>query len=142
GKFSKGIKMLEKDLWIFADNGRFFSLYYLQAVVAETYFRIAIRDGTIGLTDIIKNLGFFLTKLPWAQRRAESYLNEIIKVGWEVESQAFVHGQALLNLGLLHRLNKKLLPARECFTKAIQILEHCSSKPTLQKAQEALASVN
>ncbi len=142
GKFSKGIKMLEKDLWIFADNGRFFSLYYLQAVVAETYFRIAMREGTIGLTDIIKNLGFILTKLPWAQRRAESYLNEIIKVGWEVESQAFVHGQALLNLGVLHRLNKKPLPARECFTKAIQILEHCSSKPALQRAQEALAAVN
>jgi class 3 adenylate cyclase/tetratricopeptide (TPR) repeat protein len=142
GKFSQGIKLLEKDLWIFADKGRFFSLYYLEAVVAETYFRIAMREGAINLSDMVKNIRFFLTKLPRARRLAESYLNEIIEVGWEVESQAFVHGQALLNLGLLQRLNRKPLLARDCFTKAIQILKHCSSKPTLQQAQEALASFN
>jgi class 3 adenylate cyclase/tetratricopeptide (TPR) repeat protein len=142
GNFSQGIKMLEKDLGIFVDNGRFFSLYYLENVVAETYFRIAMREGTINPIDIMKNLGFFLTKLPGARRRAENYLNKIIEVGCEVESQAFVHGQALLNLGFLHRSNRKPLLARECFTKAIQILAHCSSKTCLQRAQEALASVN
>jgi class 3 adenylate cyclase/tetratricopeptide (TPR) repeat protein len=141
GKFSRGIKMLEKDLGIFVDNGRFFSLYYLENVAAETYFRIAMREGTIDLINVMKNLGFLLAKLPGARRRAESYLNKIIQVGCEVESQAFVHGQALLNLGLLHRLNKKPLLARECFTKSIQILEHCSSTTSLQRAQEALASV-
>lgn len=142
GKFSQGIKMLEKDLWIFGENGRFFSLYYLEAVVAETYFRIAMREGSIDLIDIMKNIGFFLTKLPLARRRAENYLNKIIEVGREVESQGFVHGQALLNLGFLHRLNGKPVLARECFVEALQVLEKCNSETCLQRAREALASIS
>ena len=118
-----------------------FSPFIIWNVIAETYFRIAMREGAIDLIDVMKNIGFFFTKLPLARRRAESYLNKIIDVGLEVESQAFVHGQALLNLGFLHRLNKKPLLARECFIKSIQILKHCSPTTSLQKAQDALASV-
>jgi class 3 adenylate cyclase/tetratricopeptide (TPR) repeat protein len=142
GRLSCGIKILEKDLRIFEDNGRFFSLYVMETAVAEIYFRIAIRARTLNPMDVIKNLGFIITKLPFSRRRAEAYLNKIIQVGREVESQGFVQGQALLNLGILHRLNRKTASARECFAEALQILERCASETYLQQAREALASVS
>ncbi|MGC2692974.1 MAG: hypothetical protein WA228_09785, partial [Desulfobaccales bacterium] len=87
-------------------------------------------------------LGFIITILPFARRRAEAYLNKITQVGREVESQGFVQGQALLNLGCLHRLNGKAASARECFSEAQQIFERCTSETHLQLAREALAAVS
>ena len=142
GRLSRGIKILEKDLRIFEDNGRFFSLYVIETAVAEIYFRIAIRAQALNLMGVIKNLGFIITILPFSRRRAEAYLNKIIQVGREVESQGFVQGQALLNLGCLRRLNGKTASAQECFAEALQILEQCTSETYLQQAREALASVS
>jgi len=142
GRLSSGIKILGKDLGIFEDNGRLFSLYVMETALAEIYFRIAIRAQALNLIDVIKNLGFIITILPFSRRRAEAYLNKIIQVGREVESQGFVQGQALLNLGCLHRLNGKMASARECFAEALQILERCTSETYLQQAREALASVS
>jgi class 3 adenylate cyclase/tetratricopeptide (TPR) repeat protein len=142
GQLSEGIKILEKDLRIFEDNGRFFSLYVMETALAEIYFRIASRVRALKLTDAVKNLGFIITKLPFSKHRAEAYLNKVIQVGREVESQGFVQGQALLNLGCLHQLNEKTASARECFVEALQILEQCTAETCLQQAQEALASVS
>jgi tetratricopeptide (TPR) repeat protein len=142
GRLSQGIKILEKDLKIFEDNGRFFSLYVMETAVAEIYFRIATRAQALNPMDVIKNLGFIITKLPFSRRRAEAYLNKIVQVGREVESQGFVQGQALLHLGCLHQLTRKSAPARECFAAALQILERCASETDLQKVREALASVS
>jgi class 3 adenylate cyclase/tetratricopeptide (TPR) repeat protein len=142
GRLSQGIKILEKDLRLFEDNGRLFSLYVIETAVAEIYFRIAIRARALNLMGVIKNLGFIITILPFSRLRAEAYLNKIIQVGREVESQGFVQGQALLNLGCLRRLNGKTASAQECFAEALQIFERCSSETYLQQAREALASVS
>ncbi|MCL4503300.1 MAG: AAA family ATPase [Deltaproteobacteria bacterium] len=142
GQLSRGIKTLEKDLRIFAENGRFFSLYVMETALAEIYFRIAIRAQALNFTGILKNLGFIISKLPWSRRRAEVYLNKVIQVGREVGSQGFVQGQALLNLGRLHRLNGERTSARECFAEALQILERCTAGTYSQQAREALATVS
>jgi class 3 adenylate cyclase/tetratricopeptide (TPR) repeat protein len=142
GQLSRGIKILEKDLRIFEDNGRFFSLYVMETALAEIYFRIAIRARTLNLMDVIKNLGFIIAKLPFSRCRAEACLNKIIHVGREVQSQGFVHGQALFNLGCLYRLNGKTDSARECFAEGVQILERCTAATHLQLAREALESVS
>jgi class 3 adenylate cyclase/tetratricopeptide (TPR) repeat protein len=142
GRLSKGIKILEKDLRIFEDNGRFYSLYVIETAVAEVYFRIAIRAQALKFKDLLKNLGFIITKLPFSRRRAEAYLNKIIQVGREVESQGFVQGQALLNLGCLHRLNGEAASARGCFSEALQIFERCTSETHLQQVREALAAIS
>ncbi|MCL4500643.1 MAG: AAA family ATPase [Deltaproteobacteria bacterium] len=142
GQLSQGIKTLENDLRVFAENGRFFSLYVIETALAEIYFRIAIRAQALNFTGIVKNLGFIVTKLPWSRRRAEAYLSKIIQVGREVGAQGFVHGQALLHLGRLHRLNRDRTSARECFAEALQILERCTGGTYIQQAREALASVS
>ncbi len=141
GPAFRGLKILEKDLRIFEDNGRYFSLYVMETAVAEIYFRIAIRAQGLNLRDLVKNLGFIITKLPFSRRRAEACLKKIIQVGRQVESQGFVQGQALLNLGCLQRL-KGRRPRPESFTEALQILERCNSETCLLQAREALSSVS
>ena len=91
--------------------------------------------------DVVKNLGFIITGLPFAGRKAESYLNKTIEVGREVGVQGILQGQAYLDLGLLHKMNGRKEQARACLGEALQILEQCESEIFLQRAQEALASL-
>ena len=134
--------MLEGVLRIFKDEERFFSLYIAEATLAEIYLRIAMRAQTLDFRSIIRNLNFIVKDLPFSKVRAEAYLNKIIQVGQEVESQGFLHGQALLNMGLLLRLKGKKTSAMEYFNEALQIFQRCRSEKYLKRCQEALDSVS
>ncbi len=142
GQISLGLKMLEGVRRIFLDDERFFSLYIAESALAEIYFRMATQAQAIDFLTIIRNLFFILTELPFSKRRAEAYLTKTIQTGQEVESQGFLHGQALLNMGLLLRSRGKKASAMEYFNKALPILQRCSSETYIKCCQEALDSVS
>jgi class 3 adenylate cyclase/tetratricopeptide (TPR) repeat protein len=141
GQISRGLKVLERVRRIFKDEERLFSLYITEATLAEIYFRIAMRTQTLGFRQILNNLGFIVKDLPFAKSRAEAYLKKSIQVGREVQSQGFLHGQALLNMGLLLQVKGKKDTAKEYFNEALEIFQRCSSMIYLKRCQEALDSV-
>ena len=141
GQISRGIKMLERVRRLFQDEERFFSLYVAEATLAEIYFRIAMRDRGLDFRKVFQNLFFIVAKLPFAKSLAEAYLDRVIEVGQEIESQGFLHGQALLNKGLLLSLKKNKVMAKEYFQAALPILQKCKSEEHLNCCREALKSV-
>jgi hypothetical protein len=46
-------------------------------------------------------LGFILKEVPFARRKAETYLRKIIQVGQEIGASGFMQSHAALNLELL-----------------------------------------
>jgi len=141
GKISQGLKMLEEGRQLLIDNGRLFSLHIIEFTLAEVYFQIATRARTISFLDALKNIGFIMKKLPFARRKAECYLNNIVMVGREVGATGILQGQAYLDLGLLHKLNGRIDQARTCLGEALKIFEQCESEMCLKRAKEALASM-
>lgn len=141
GKISQGLEMLEEGRQLLLDNERFFSLHIVEFTLAQVYFQIATRARKISLLDTLKNIGFMIKKLPFARRKAEYYLNNIIEVGREVGATSILQGQAYLDLGILHKLNGKIDQARTCLGEAVQIFEKCESEMCLQQARETLASM-
>ena len=141
GKISQGLKMLEEGRQLLIDNRRLFSLHIIEFTLAEVYFQIATRARTISFLDALKNIGFIMKKLPFARRKAECYLNNIIMVGREVGATGILQGQAYLDLGLLHKLNGRIDQARTCLGEALKIFEQCESELCLKRAKEALASM-
>jgi hypothetical protein len=69
--------------------------------LAEVYFQMATRRRRLGFWTICKNLGFILKEVPFARRRAETYLCKIIQVGKEIGASGYMQSQAELNLELL-----------------------------------------
>ena len=103
GQFSQGMKMIAEGNRVFTENGRFVSLYFLEFALAEVYFQMATRRRRLGFWTILKNLGFILKEVPFARRKAETYLRKIIQVGQEIGAGGFMQSHAALNLELLRR---------------------------------------
>jgi tetratricopeptide (TPR) repeat protein len=141
GQLSQGLRMLEEALRIFQKDERFFSLYIAEFTLAEIYLKMAMRTQGLDFRIFIRNLIFIITELPFARRRAEAHLNNIIHVGQEIKSQGFLHGQALFNMGLLLRLKGNKASATAYFNEALPIFHRCSSVTSLKRCQEALDSV-
>ena len=101
GQYSRGMKMITEAVRVLTENGRFVSLYFLEFALAEIYFQMATRRRRLGFWTICKNLGFILKEVPFARRKAETYLRKIIQVGQEIGASGFMQSHAALNLELL-----------------------------------------
>jgi len=101
GQYSHGMKMITEAVRVLTKNGRFVSLYFLEFALAEIYFQMATRRRRIGFWPIVKNLGFILKEVPFARRKAETYLRKIIQVGQEIGAGGFMQSHAVHNLELL-----------------------------------------
>jgi class 3 adenylate cyclase/tetratricopeptide (TPR) repeat protein len=101
GQYSRGMRMVTEAVRIFTKDGRFVSLYFLEIALAEIYFRMATRRQRPGFRAIFKNLGFFLREVPFARRKAETYLRKIIQRGQEIGATGFMQTHAAHNLELL-----------------------------------------
>jgi tetratricopeptide (TPR) repeat protein len=107
------------------------------------YMQMVVRgDPTFPVTPslIAKNLGFFIRNLPFAAKKAEAHLNQAIALNREMGAN-YLLGQACLDLGILHKAKKRRSKARECFSEAIALFEHCEADAFLQQAKEGLASL-
>lgn len=141
GQLSRGLRRIKAGLRVLTDNGRLYSRYLLEFSLAEIYFQMATRARPLGLWAAVKNLGFILKEVPFAKRKAKDYLNRIIQVGQEVGAKGFVHGHALLNLGLLHQQNGRQEQAKECLQEAQRIFGQCNSEMSSRQIKQALAAM-
>ncbi len=103
GQYSQGMKMINEAVQVFNENGRFVSLYFLEFALAEIYFQMATRRPRLGLWTIFKNLGFILKEVPFARRKAETYLHKIIREGREIGAGGFMQVHSARNLELLQQ---------------------------------------
>ncbi len=101
GQYSRGMKIITGAIRVLTENGRFVSLYFLEFALAEIYFQMATRRRRLGFWTACKNLGFILKEVPFARRKAETYLRKIIQVGQEIGASGFMPSYAALNLDLL-----------------------------------------
>jgi class 3 adenylate cyclase/tetratricopeptide (TPR) repeat protein len=101
GLCSRSMKNITEAARVFTKNGRFVSLYFLEFALAEIYFQMATRGRRLGFWTIFKNLGFILREVPFARRKAETYLRKFIQVGQEIGASGFMQSHAALNLELL-----------------------------------------
>ena len=95
------------------------------------------RARPIGLSFVLRNIGFLLTDGLCASRKAENHLNEAIKHAQEIGAVGML-GQANLELGLLYRATRRLKQARGCILRSIELFEACGTSGYLDAAQRAL----
>jgi tetratricopeptide (TPR) repeat protein len=142
GQFSRGLKMIAGGLRVLTDNGRLYSRYLVEICLAEIYFQIASRARPLRVWDAVKNPGFMMKEVPFAKRKAKAYLNHVIRVGEEVGAKGFVHGRALLNLGLLYQQSGKEEQSKNCLCEAQQILAQCNSETISPQVRQALSAID
>jgi hypothetical protein len=85
GRFSQGLKMIKAMLEVLMDHGRLFTRYLLEVSSAEIYFQTATSTRRFEFWATVKNLGFILKEVPFAKRKAQACLTQVLQVGKEGE---------------------------------------------------------
>jgi len=140
GQLGRGMKVLEEiaESWLQSGNKLRYTLS--QLVIGRIYALLAQGSGDKKLSTLLRNIGFLVTKAPFADRKAVQHLTTAIESAREMGARDTL-GRASLTLGLLHKAKGRHLPARNCLSDAVLMFEACEADHYLQQAKEALGSL-
>jgi class 3 adenylate cyclase/tetratricopeptide (TPR) repeat protein len=141
GRMSQGLKLIEKSLQSFMRNERKYCVANAEYILGNVYLHIAEGARPVNLSTIFRNLGFLISKLPTAKKRAKHHLKRAIELSREIGARAIL-GRSFLDLGLLYKNKGKTDQARECLSEAIEFLQQTEAKGYLEQAKKALQSLN
>jgi class 3 adenylate cyclase/tetratricopeptide (TPR) repeat protein len=138
GQMSEGVKAIEKLRDGFSADGNMWSYLAAEQVLGEVYLNMVEAHGPMRLSLLARNIPFLIKSVPFADRKAQQHLEEVIRVSKSIGRYA---GQAYLDLGLLHKAKKRKDEARESLMEAIRLLGESDAGAYLQQAREALQSL-
>jgi tetratricopeptide (TPR) repeat protein len=139
GQMKQGFKKFEETQAVFLKNH--LKLYYgLSEYILGLVYTQFITGPSPGLSNLVKNIGFIVKNVPFAEKKAEEHFNKAIELLREMGAKG-EHGEALLGLGRLYSAKKRNEKARECFSEAVHLFEECDALVYLKQAKEALASL-
>ncbi len=132
--------MLQDGIREHMEEGRKSLYAVLEGTLGKVYLQIIQGEGPKSLSFMLKNIGFLAKNIPFAAKKAEEHLNKSIEVSREIGANSPL-ALALMDLGALHIVKKRLEKAQECISEAIQIFEQCEAEVYLKQAKEALESL-
>jgi tetratricopeptide (TPR) repeat protein len=141
GNMRRGFKMIDEAHRSFIREERRYHMALTDYTLAKIYSQIVEGSGSVSPLNLVKNIGFLVKNVPFADQKADSHFKKAIEVANAIGAKSIL-GPAYLDWGLLHKTKKRKDQARQCITKAIQIFEECEAKVYLKKAREALPSLS
>jgi tetratricopeptide (TPR) repeat protein len=140
GRMNDGIKKIFEIRNKFQKNKRRYDHVLSEYLLGSIYCQIALGEGDVSFSTMVKNIGFLLKNLPFSAKKAENHFKEAILLADKFEAKG-VKGQALLELGRLYAGKKRINEAKDCLMKAIEVFELCEIETFKKQAQDALASL-
>jgi len=140
GSMSRGLKMIEEALATFKNKERKFYICFTEHVLGKIYLQIIEGAGPLKPLILVRNIGFLLKNVPFADKKAESHLNKAIEIAVAIGAKSIL-APAYLDLGLLHKAKKRYKQAMANILKATDIFEEWEAEIYLQQAKEALKAL-
>ena len=129
--------MGKKDLYERSGKG----LYpVVELTLGKIFSEIIKGNKSINFMKMIKNFGFIVKNVPFAEKYAIRQYDLVIKSAQKIGAVGYV-GQAHLELGIIHKLKNRIDQATKHFEMAIPIFKETGAYMFLKEAEEALASV-
>jgi class 3 adenylate cyclase len=140
GYVTKGMKILEKRLQVWQQNGCKLRYTACGYILAKVFAQIAQSKKNLMTPLVFKNLNFFIKNAPFANRKAAEYFNNFIAAAKDIEAKGIL-GQAYLNWGYLNRAKGRSDEAKQCFHEALGYFKKCRADSYLKQTHDALNSL-
>ena len=137
GNFGPGVKAINRHIRQCVAQGKDFHAQTFHYMLGSIYLRIALREGDLGLSKLLKNIPFLVAHLPRAARHAEYHFEAAIRIAGQINAIG-VKGQAALDLGRLHQAKKRNHLALPLIKESIALFEQLGADGHLKRAQAAL----
>ena len=140
GKMNQGLKMIEEAKQSFIREGRKYHIALTEYILGKIYFQMVEGSSSISPLSIVKNIGFLVKNVPFADKKAEAHFKKAIEIAKEIGAKS-VLGTTFFDWGLLHKAKKRKVKAKEYISKAIEIFEQCEADLYLKQAYKELESL-
>lgn len=140
GRMNEALTMLKEAAEIGIKGQRKRLLIVVEYYFGYIYSQLAASTQPVGLSTLIKNLGFLIKNLPGASKKAERHFHKAIKLAEETKSYLYA-GQSWMELGRMFKVKKKRDKAGVCLEEAIKVFKMLDNEFYLSQAREMLASV-
>jgi class 3 adenylate cyclase/tetratricopeptide (TPR) repeat protein len=137
GELSAGIRKAEGVLNKFQNIGSLYRQGLMHLLLGKVYSRIARRVGPSSARVIFLNMSFFAVKGIVAQKKARQHLLSAKEISRQIGAKG-ISGQALFEIGLLHKARRQFPEARKCIFDAILEFEKCDAESYLEQAKKEL----
>ena len=140
GNLNKGMQLTQKVIQECRDRESKYRYCLLEYMLGKVFLQLYEGRGPKNLSFLVKNTGFLLKNLPFADRKAKNHFNKAIMAAKSIGAKGIL-AQAYLDLGHLYSGKKRKDQAYEYLSQAIQIFEQYEAEVYLKQAKEALASL-
>jgi len=139
GKFSHGMKMIEESKKASTAFKPFYALF--EHALGKVYLQLVKSPEPVSVSTMVKNIGFFIKNIPFANKKAEYHLKNAIEVAGKIGANIIL-AQAYFDLGLLYQAKGRTEQARKCISDSIELFEQCEATEGMKQAKEALSSLS
>ena len=140
GEMGKGLQMLSHATDLCQKDG--FQGYYpiLEFIQGQVYAQIYSRAVPLTAPVLIKNIGFIISNVPFARKKAILHYTKAATIFKDMEAKTYF-GLTLLSLGDLykHAGNKAL--AKENLLKATELFKECQAEGYLKEGESLLEAL-
>jgi hypothetical protein len=140
GNMNKGLKMIEKASQSCLKKERKPIHALAEYILGKLYLQLSEGEESTDVSTPVENIPTKVQNLPVANKKAEEHFTRAIDSAKEIGSKGIM-GISYLDLGSLHVHKKRTKLASQCIAEAIRIFEEIGSEGFLNRAKEALASL-
>ena len=137
GNIRIGVKAINRHTRQYTVEGKLYHAQTFHYMLGSIYLRIALREGDLGLSKLVKNISFLVAHLPWSARYAENHFKAAIRIAEQINANG-VKGQALFDLGRLYHAKKREHLALPLIKESIVLFEQLGASGHLKRAQATL----
>ncbi|MBC2742332.1 MAG: hypothetical protein HGJ93_04570, partial [Desulfosarcina sp.] len=137
GNIGDGVKAINRHARQSMADGKNYHAQTFHYMLGRIYLQIALREGELGFSMVVKNLPFFVVHLPRAAKHAEHHFKEAIRIASQINAMG-IKGQASLDLGRLYQFKKRNDLAVPLIKESVALFEKLGADRHLQRAKAAL----
>lgn len=137
GQMAEGLKLIKDIERLFVSQQRKGGLLLARLILGKVYLEIMQKNKPVRISTVLKNMGFIIKNVPWADKKAISYYGQTIDLAEETGAIGIM-AQAHLDLGILHKIKKRNDMAKKHLEKAIKVFQEIDAHIFLKQAKEEL----
>jgi len=139
GEMSTGFRQLRALARELEQAGRMTCYSITLQLIANVCGQLALRDSKLPPRLIARNIPFLLRYVPFASRRAIRRYQTALRAAEQIGAKGII-AQCLLELGRLHRANRRADLAKQCFARAAALFEETGADVYLARVRAFMIS--
>jgi class 3 adenylate cyclase/tetratricopeptide (TPR) repeat protein len=140
GNMKKNLRNIKKMIRHWEKHGARWRIVWAEAALGEFYLNLRLREISLPLSVILRNLPFLMVAVPLAARSTEFHYNRAITMAEKVGAKG-MQGQAYLGLARLFHRQGQQPKAIDAIGRSLALFEMCEAEGFIRSANRLKSTI-